>query len=124
VIGESHLALPSGITLRGARPAVLSMRLQPTRTVRVPVVVPTTGVLPEALELVSLRAEPETIAMIVPEGAADPEQVFTEVLDLRQIRGDVQMARPLAIPADSRLRSEEQSDVTIHVDVRERVKGP
>jgi hypothetical protein len=123
VIGESNLALPSGITLRGARPAVLSMRLQPTRTVRVPVVVPTTGVLPEALERVSLRAEPETIAMIVPEDAADPEQVFTEVLDLRQIRGDVQMARPLAIPADSRLRSEEQSDVTIHVDVRERVEG-
>jgi hypothetical protein len=50
--------------------------------------------------------------------------VFTEVLDLRQIRGDVQMARPLAIPADSRLRSEEQSDVTIHVDVRERGQGP
>lgn len=69
-------------------PSVLSVELQPTRTVRVPVVIPTIGVLPHPLELVGVRAEPEAVNLIVPQGTAGPDQVPTEVLDLRQISGD------------------------------------
>jgi hypothetical protein len=84
MIGEDTLSLPSGVTLRRARPAVLPVQLIPTRTVSVPVVVPTIGVLPETLELVNIRAEPDTANLIVPEGTAGPDQVPTEALDLQE----------------------------------------
>lgn len=120
VIGEDNLTLPSGVALRRARPDVLFVPLQPTRTVRVPVVIPTIGVLPETLELVDVRAEPEMVRLMVPEGTAGPDQVPTEVLDLRQISGDSEMKSPLAIPPDSHLSSDERSEVTVRVDVRVR----
>lgn len=120
VIGEDNLALPSGVALRRARPSALSVHLQPTRTVRVPVVIPTIGVLPDPLELVGVRAEPEAVDLIVPQGTAGPDQVPTEVLDLRQISGDSEIKSPLAIPPDSHLPSDESSEVTVRVDVRAR----
>jgi diadenylate cyclase len=120
VIGDDTLALPAGITLRRARPAVLSVRLQPTRTVLVPVAVPTVGVLPDTLELVSLRAEPNEVSLVVPEDAADPEHVSTEVVDLRQIAGDTTIQTPLAVPPDSHLPSNVRSEVEVRVDVRSR----
>jgi uncharacterized protein (TIGR00159 family) len=118
VIGEDNLALPSGVRLRRARPAVLPVQLMPTRTVRVPVVVPTIGVLPETLELVGLQAEPDTANLIVPEGTAGPDQVPTEAVDLRQITGDSETKRPLAIPPDSHLPSDASSEVMVRVNVR------
>lgn len=120
VIGEDNLALPSGVALRRTRPDVLFVPLQPTRTVRVPVVIPTIGVLTETLELVDVRAEPEMVSLMVPKGTAGPDQVPTEVLDLRQISGDSEMTSPLAIPPDSRLPPNQSSDVMVRVDVRTR----
>jgi YbbR domain-containing protein len=120
VIGEDNLALPSGVALRRTRPATLSVHLQPTRTVRVPVVIPTIGVLPDPLELVGVRAEPEAVDLIVPQGTAGPDQVPTEVIDLRQISGDSEIKSPLAIPPDSHLPSDDSSEVTVRVDVRSR----
>jgi YbbR domain-containing protein len=120
VIGENNLVLPSGVTLRRVRPAILPVQLMPTRTVRVPVVVPTIGTLPETLELVSLRAEPDSTNLIVPEGTAGPDQVPTEALDLRQIIGDSETRRPLAIPPDSHLPSNASSEVMVRVNVRAR----
>ena len=120
VIGEDNLALPSGVTLRRARPPILSVQLQPTRTVRVPVVIPIIGILPDPLELVSGRADPDAVDRIVPQGTVGPDYVSTEVLDLRQISSDSQAKSPLAIPADSHLPSDESSEVTVRVDVRAR----
>jgi uncharacterized protein (TIGR00159 family) len=120
VIGDDTLALPSGITLRRARPAALSVHLQPARTVRVPVAVPTIGALPDTLELVSLRAEPGAVPLIVPEGTAGPDHIPTEVIDLRQIAGDTAREVPLALPSDSHLPSNTQSEVMVRIDVRSR----
>jgi hypothetical protein len=120
VLGEDTLALPAGVALRRADPAVLSVQLLPARTVRVPVVVPTIGVLPETLELVSLEAEPDTADLLVPEGTVGPDQVSTEVLDLRQITHDSETKRPLAIPPDSHLPSNASSEVTVRVKVQAR----
>lgn len=120
VIGDDTLTLPSGIALRRARPAVLSIRLQPTRTVRVRVAVPTVGVLPDTLELVDIRVEPDAVSLIMPEDAADPDHVPTEVVDLRQITGDTTMETPLAVPLDSHLPSNTSFEVTVRVDVRSR----
>lgn len=120
VIGEDTLTLPSGVALRQARPPVLSVQLVPARAVRVPVVIPTIGMLPETLELVSLRAEPGTASLIVPEGTAGPDQLPTEAVDLRQITGDSEAKRPLAIPPNVHLPSKASSEVTVRVDVRAR----
>jgi diadenylate cyclase len=120
VIGEDTLSLPSGVALRRARPPVLSVQLMPARTVRVPVIVPTIGVLPQALELVSLGAEPDAASLIVPEGTAGPDQISTEAVDLRQITGDSEAKRPLAVPPDVHLPSNASSEVTVRVDVRPR----
>ena len=120
VISDDTLALPSGITMRRARPSALSIKLSPTRTVRVPVAVPTMGTLPETLELVSLRAEPSAVPLIVREGTAGPDRIPTEVVDLRQIAGDTVKEMPLAVPADSHLPSRLPSEVTVWVDVRSR----
>ena len=120
VIGEDALALPSGITLRQATPAVLSIRLQPARTVRVPVAVPTIGTLPETLELISVRAEPDIAPLIVAEDTAAPDHLPTEVVDLRQISGDIERETPLAVPPEAHLPSNAQSEVTVRVDVRSR----
>jgi YbbR domain-containing protein len=106
--------------LRRARPSALSFTLLPTRTVRVPVAVPTIGSLPETLELVSLRPEPDTVPLIVPEGTAGPDHIATEVIDLRQIGRDTEREMPLAVPPDSHLRSRARSEVTVRVDVRTR----
>jgi hypothetical protein len=120
VIAEDTLALPSGITLRRASPGILSIRLQPTRTVRVQVSVPTVGVLPDTLELVSLRADPDAVSLIVPEDGTDPERVPTEVVDLAQVSGDVEKQAPLVIPPDSHLPANAPSEVTVRLDVRSR----
>jgi diadenylate cyclase len=120
VIGDDALGLPSGIALRQSRPAVLSIHLQPARTVRVPVAVATIGTLPETLELVSVRAEPDVVPLIVAEGAADPDHISTEVVDLRQVAGDIERETPLAVPSDAHLPSNARSEVTVRVDVRSR----
>jgi hypothetical protein len=120
VISEDALSLPSGIVLRRARPAELSLMLQPTRTVQVPVAVPTTGTLPDTLELVGISPTPEAVALIVPDDAADPEQVVTEPLDLRQIEDDTTKETPLALPPGSHLPSDVEAEVTVRVDVRRR----
>lgn len=122
VIGNETLTLPSGITLRQARPGAVSMMLQPTRTVRVPVAVPTTGTLPDTLELVGIRSEPEAVTLVVPDDAADPERVVTEPLDLRQITGDATRKMPLALPPDARLPSGDTTGVTVRIDVEPRVQ--
>jgi diadenylate cyclase len=120
VISDDTLALPSGITLRRARPSTLSITLLPTRTVRVPVAVPTIGTLPDTLELVSLRAEPDAVPLIVPEGTAGPDHIATEVNDLRQIGGSTAKEMPLAVPPDAHLPSNARPEVTVRVDVRSR----
>lgn len=118
VISEEDLALPSGITLRSASPSELSIGLLPARTVHVPVAVPTTGVLPDRLELVSVRAEPDAVSLIIPEGVAHPRQVPTEIVDLRQIERDTAKEMPLALPPDSHRASDTPSSVIVRIDVR------
>jgi hypothetical protein len=84
------------------------------------VAVPTIGALPDTLELVSLRAEPGAVPLIVPEGTAGPDHIPTEVIDLRQIAGDTAREVPLALPSDSHLPSNTQSEVMVRIDVRSR----
>lgn len=122
VIGEDNLALPSGLTLRRARPAVVPVELQAAQPVRVPVVIPTIGALPESLELVSVRAEPDTVILRVPEGTMPPDQILAAPLDLRQITGDSTIDSQLVIPSDAHLPRDASTQVSVRVDVRARAR--
>jgi diadenylate cyclase len=122
VIGEDSLALPSGITLRRARPATVSVELQAARPVHIPVVIPTIGALPGTLELVSVRADPDTVILRVPEGTTAPDQVFTAPLDLRQITGDTTRNSQLVIPPDAHLPQDASTQVSVRVAVRPRAR--
>lgn len=120
VIGEDHLALPSGVRLRRARPATLLIELQRMRTVQVAVVVPVVGELPPSLELVSVRPDPDTVTLIVPDRTAPPGQVPSEVVDLRQITGSAEIKRHLLIPTDAHLPADASTEVVVRIDVRVR----
>jgi hypothetical protein len=120
VLSDAGLALPSGITFLRARPAALSITFRPTQTVSVPVAVQTTGVLPEGLELVSVRPEPDVVSLVIPKGAVGPDHVPTEAVDLRQIDDDAAKETPLVLPPDAQLRPDAPSKVVVRVDVRPR----
>jgi diadenylate cyclase len=120
VITDDNLPLPSGIYLRRVLPTSLFIEMQPTRTVRVPVAVATTGVLPSDLELVGVQPEPDVVSLVVPEHAVQPDVVRTEPVDLRRIDGDTARRTPFAVPADSHLPSGASSDVMVKIDVRRR----
>ena len=120
VITDDNLSLPSGIHLRRVYPSLLSIQMQPTRTVRVPVAVATTGTLPETLELIDVQSDPTTVALVIPENAVEPDRVRTEPVDLRQIDGDTARRMPFAVPSDSQLPSGASSDVMVRIDVRRR----
>lgn len=120
VITDDNVSLPSGIYLRRVHPSLLFIQLLPTRTVRVPVAVATSGTLPSSLELVAVQSEPNTVSLVLPEDAAQPDQVRTEPVDLRLIDGDTARRTPFALPADSQLPSGASSDVMVRIDVRRR----
>jgi uncharacterized protein (TIGR00159 family) len=118
VIDEANVQLPPGVDLIRARPAVLEVRLAPTKEVTLPVVVPHVGSLPEGLELVDLRADPATMTLFVPDDVTPPSELVTEILDLRQIRGTTAVTSRVRLPPDSRLPADAESAVVIRVRTR------
>lgn len=118
VIGEGNLTLPSGITLRRARPASVAVELQATRMARVPVVIPTVGALPDSLDLVGLDAKPDTMNFRVPENMTPPARVVTAPIDLGQITGDSTIDTQVVIPPDVYLPPDASADVSVRVAVR------
>jgi hypothetical protein len=118
VITEADLNLPPGIGLRRALPSVPYIQLARTQKVRLPVVVPTIGMLPAGLELVNVWPDPSTVALIVPDAARLPLHVPTEVLDLRQITGSAEFKSKLVLPPNAQLPPGAATDIMVHVDVR------
>ena len=118
-LGAANLALPPGIDVRGMEPAALSLDLQQTRVVSVPVVVPIIGTPPEGLVLVRARATTPTANLVVPLDEDPPTRVLTQVLDLRSVTGDATAPSRLVPPAGFPLAEGANVEVTIDIDVRE-----
>jgi len=115
--GKDSLVLPAGIELRRVLPAALSLDVRRTRTIEVPVAVPTVGSPRPGLTVAGLRTSPRTVPLLVPADATAPERVLTEALDLRRLSGDVSVTSRLVVPAGSRLANDVGTDVRIDVDV-------
>jgi diadenylate cyclase len=116
-LGEDNLVLPPGIELQRVRPTSVPLELRRTRLLDVPIVVPTIGVLPRGLRLVSLRAEPAALSLIVLEGDKPPTYMLTQAVDLRQINADTSVDSRITLPVGTRLPNDERLDVVIDVDV-------
>lgn len=120
-IAEEDLNLPAGIDLEDANPSFLRIQVVPMVSIRVPVRVRTTGMLPDTLELVDLHAEPDSIALMVPEQTSrSVREVYTETIHLDQITESGTIQVRYIPPSDARLLPDASTNVEVEVTVRSR----
>lgn len=119
VFTEADLNLPAGINLDRVDPQVLQVEMQPLTSVTVPVAVRTAGMLPDSLLLVGLRAEPDSVPIMIPrDDASTQHQVYTQAVDLTSVAGDSSITRRLVFPDVARLPPETSEEVVVVLDVR------
>lgn len=119
VLARSDLDLPAGINLNQIQPRVLHVRMRRLEAVRLPVLVRTSGSLPESLVLISLRADPDSVTVLVPQEEAvfADRSIQTQDVNLNAVTGDSVFARDLDLPETVRLPSESPGDVLVRLDV-------
>ena len=112
LITEDNLDLPGGLRLQEARPQAVSVEAQRLRTVRLPVGVETTGTLPDSLRL---RAEPDTVQLMIPRDGDAPATVPTEAVALDSLRAMPSMQVDLLPPEDTRLPDGQSRSVEVRL---------
>ena len=119
-VSEEGLGLPAGVRLNSVNPQQVRAETRQLMRAEVSVEVPTFGSLPGSLELTELRAEPQTVTLLIPsEVASRPQRVLTEPLDLREVTRQMTVARPLVLPPRWHLPEDGDSNVEVSVRVRE-----
>ncbi len=112
------LRLPPGIDLERTDPSVLSVDLERTRSLRLPIRVRMIGILPDTLRLANLRADPESVTVSI--GERDDLsllEVNTSPIDLSEITEDTSIEKRLVPPSDGRLENGTDATVDVLVDV-------
>jgi YbbR domain-containing protein len=89
-------------------------QLQP---ILVPIAVQTAGELPETLEVVSVRASPEAMTLLIEDFADRPRTLLTEPIDLARITGSTSVQTRAIPPPGTRLPPATRPEVTVHVEV-------
>lgn len=118
VITEADLDLPAGIDLNQVDPNVLRMSVRRLRSVRLPVVVQTTGGLGAGLTLSEIRVNPDSVTVLIPEDQATPfSSVQAQPIDLSGIEGDTEVRRRIVLPENASLPSGASSEVEVIVDI-------
>lgn len=119
VIAESDLNLPAGIDLNRVDPQVIRVSLSRLQSLTVPVAVRTSGTLPDSLQLAGVKADPDSISIMVPIGEdLERSMVETKAIDLASIRRDSTITTRLVLPEGSSLPSGASKDVTVEIRVR------
>ncbi len=116
-IDRSNLNIPDQITLDGVDPEVVKVRAWPLTPTLLPVHVPSRGRLPDSLELVSLRAEPDSVTVLLPEGRS-PSRLVTEPVPLDSVSQTGSIKRGLVLPDGVLLPDQRTAEVTVHITVR------
>ena len=116
-IDRGNLNLPDQITLDGVDPEVVTVRAWPLTPALLLVHVPSLGRLPDSLELVSLRAEPDSVTVLIPEGRF-LSQLVTEPVALDSVVQTGSIKRALVLPDGVLLPDQEIPEVTVHITVR------
>lgn len=118
VLAEADLDLPAGISVNRIEPSVLRVRLLRLESVRLPVLVRTSGSLPDSLTLVMVRAEPDSITVLVPVDAEmGTRSIPTQVVNLNAMTGDTVIARDLVLPENARLPADAPDNVQVALDL-------
>jgi diadenylate cyclase len=117
VIDEDNLELPSELSLSDVEPREVSVIARRQATIELPVQVRTAGVLPDSLRLIP---DPESVTVLVPEGASPPDRVLTEPIDLRRATGTSRITSTLVLPPGIRLLPDQSAEVAVRV---ERIPG-
>lgn len=124
VITESDLDLPAGINLNEVDPDILRMNVRRLRSVRVPVIIQTTGRLPAGISLSALEPEPDSVTVMISEDSDRPlPAVHAQPLDLSQIAADSEVTRRLVLPQGVTLGTGESREVDVLVDIS-RIEDP
>lgn len=119
-VTEEVLELPPLLELYNAQPRVVTVEAQPMQRVKARVVVRSQGSLDDALALVSLTAQPDSITVLVPRGTEPLREVRTELVDLTPVRSDTTMNRLVVLPQEARLVDQRGAEVRVRVDVERR----
>lgn len=119
VIDEESVALPARLEFYHTEPRRVRVEAQRLIAVEVPVEVPTVGALPNGLTLTRLQPQPEQVTLLVQMDSPQPQRVFTEPLDLRDVEASGPLERSLILPTGWRLPPEGRGEVEVIVEVRE-----
>jgi diadenylate cyclase len=117
IIDRGHLNLPNQITLDSVDPEVVTVRAWPLTPTLLLVHVPSRGRLPDSLELVSLRADPDSVTVLIPEGSS-LSQLVTEPVALDSVVQTGSIKRALVLPDGVLLPDQRIPEVTVHITVR------
>ncbi|MFO8174835.1 MAG: diadenylate cyclase [Longimicrobiales bacterium] len=116
-IDRGNLNLPDQITLESVDPEVVEVRAWPLTPTLLEVHVPSRGSLPDSLELVSLRPEPDSVTVLLPEGRS-LSQLVTEPVALDSVFQTGSLKRALVLPDGVLLPDQRAAEVTVHITVR------
>jgi len=116
-VDRRNLNIPAQITLDFVDPEVVRVRAWPLTPTLLSVHVPSRGRLPDSLELVSLRAEPDSVTVLIPEGRS-PSQLVTEPVALDSVVQTGSIKRALVLPDGVLLPDQRTAEVTVHITVR------
>ena len=118
VVQESHINVPSGLTLFRSAPRVISFGIHRWVPVQVPVEARTQGRLPDHLRLREITVSPGAVrALIWHSRRSWIKAIQTEPIDLGRITETAELKVELALPQHVKLKGERAPEINVRVDV-------
>jgi uncharacterized protein (TIGR00159 family) len=125
--GSNVISLDAGMVHRPLNLGVMKIKpqqvqVQATEYARhmVAVNVPTKGKTPFGTVIDSLRAEPATVAILVPKNIPAPEHIQTEVITLTDIKNSTRLIAKLVIPSGMYLSPRSPAEVGVEITLRKK----
>ena len=112
---------PSGLTVNQVMPRSIRMRAYHMQEISLPVKVVCAGSLPGNLSLAGVKADPETLRILVPASRkADYSELKTEALALGDIRRSDQVRLNVVLPEHAQFVDGKQASVVAKIEVTEK----
>lgn len=121
-VDRSDLDLPEQLTLDRVDPRTVRVVARPLTSTVLPVHIPSQGRLPDSLQLIALRAEPDSVTVLMPKGDTY-KRVITEPVHLDSVRQTTALKRSLMLPDNVRLPDRKTAAVTVYVTVQSTSAG-
>lgn len=122
IITENHIELSNDLQLYDVNPRALEIETKDVKQVTLPITVPTTGRLPDQLELAEINTDPDSITVNVQQNTEIPDSLTTEPIALSEIEESTELERPLVLPSGVNLPQEVSGNITVSIKVREKTE--